>query len=314
MRVSVLWLIFFYSSALLGQEEVDVHSSTELYFEDAAGRRDTLTLGWYNSLDDGVINYDVALGEENLIGVPFDSTFEVRISDGVAYGQEIRKMSHNFYGKRGLHTPFSQFCQYGYQAPILLIHTVDPPVRISWDSMFFAQEICTYNSILLDHDIWIEFSPEEEPWKRNGVYELQNYCMIDQGMAELSLVPIDYPRIGWTDFTYDFPLNSGDTVTHGAYAILVDFYIPFLCDRLFTSTEDDLLAQEAFNVFPNPASDCIYISNMDVGAGVEVFDLAGSRVVTAQKAEIDISGLRSGTYVVKTVVNGARRVAKFMKM
>ena len=66
--------------------------SFELYFEDALGNRDTLVLGYDPLATDSI---DVAFGEENIIAQPWDSVFEVRISDYYDKNQVGEQVSFN---------------------------------------------------------------------------------------------------------------------------------------------------------------------------------------------------------------------------
>src|SRR5690554_219642 len=50
----------------------------QMFFEDAIGNKDTLTIGYDLN---GTELIDSSFGEENIIGIPLDSTFDVRISD-----------------------------------------------------------------------------------------------------------------------------------------------------------------------------------------------------------------------------------------
>ncbi|MEM7036751.1 MAG: hypothetical protein AAF570_07220, partial [Bacteroidota bacterium] len=70
--LTLILLSFFFS---LSAQTLEL----PLYFEDAAGHRDTLYLGYDLNATAGI---DAAFGEVNIINDPIDSLFEVRISDG----------------------------------------------------------------------------------------------------------------------------------------------------------------------------------------------------------------------------------------
>ncbi|MBC7777127.1 MAG: T9SS type A sorting domain-containing protein [Phycisphaerae bacterium] len=68
------------------------------------------------------------------------------------------------------------------------------------------------------------------------------------------------------------------------------------------------------NIFPNPTSDKIYLSE-NTGQ-LQVFDLEGKIVLSknaSRASELDVSTLPSGLYFLEIVVNGQRQVAKFVK-
>jgi hypothetical protein len=58
--------------------------SFPLYFEDAVGNKDTLNFGFDQSASFGV---DENLGEANIIGQPYDSTFFVFFTDAATYDE-----------------------------------------------------------------------------------------------------------------------------------------------------------------------------------------------------------------------------------
>ncbi len=74
----------------------------------------------------------------------------------------------------------------------------------------------------------------------------------------------------------------------------------------------------AYNVaelklYPNPATSKFYIEN-NAGASVEIYDMAGNMVKSVtdagKNATIDVSGLKSGAYIVKVKDGGAVKVTK----
>ena len=53
-----------------------------------------------------------------------------------------------------------------------------------------------------------------------------------------------------------------------------------------------------FNIYPNPCSDFIKITgNFNK---LEIFDSSGKQIATTTKKHIDVSGLKPGTYLIKT--------------
>lgn len=76
-------------------------------------------------------------------------------------------------------------------------------------------------------------------------------------------------------------------------------------------------SENKFAVFPNPASDKIFIHGVKNGSDVNIYDLAGRLVISkrrwsASNSTVDISSLRPGTYILK--VNGVEsRTIRFVK-
>ena len=119
----LIFFLFFLPMITSAQE-----FSFELYFEDALGNRDTLVLGYDPLATDSI---DVAFGEENIIAQPWDSVFEVRISDYYDKNQVGEQVSFN--SKKCIQNKSSQ--PYFLTNRIEIdIHAKYLPIRITCDS------------------------------------------------------------------------------------------------------------------------------------------------------------------------------------
>ncbi len=58
-------------------------------------------------------------------------------------------------------------------------------------------------------------------------------------------------------------------------------------------------AQSQFKVSPNPTTDLISISSYDSIETLRIFDINGKIVYEGNASHIDVTGLRSGTYIVQ---------------
>ena len=72
-KLNTVFFLLLLSQLAIGQE-----FSFKMYFEDAIGNKDTLELGYDVNATDTI---DAILGEINIIGIPLDSVFDIRISD-----------------------------------------------------------------------------------------------------------------------------------------------------------------------------------------------------------------------------------------
>ena len=119
----LIFFLFFLPIITSAQE-----FSFELYFEDALGNRDTLVLGYDPLATDSI---DVSFGEENIIAQPWDSVFEVRISDYYDKNQVGEQVSFN--SKKCIQNKSSQ--PYFLTNRIEIdIHAKYLPIRITCDS------------------------------------------------------------------------------------------------------------------------------------------------------------------------------------
>ena len=105
--------------------------SFELYFEDALWNRDTLVFGYDPLATDSI---DVAFGEENIITQPWDSVFEVRISDYYYENPTLRPTSFN--SNKGI---FKKRTGYNYLTTAMQINIKSNhfPITVSCDSTLF---------------------------------------------------------------------------------------------------------------------------------------------------------------------------------
>jgi len=79
--------------------------------------------------------------------------------------------------------------------------------------------------------------------------------------------------------------------------------------------EDESLI--TLNMYPNPASDVLNISAQSTINTVEIFNVLGQKVITMQventSAEINVSNLNAGIYLIKYEINNSISTKKFVK-
>jgi len=70
-------------------------------------------------------------------------------------------------------------------------------------------------------------------------------------------------------------------------------------------------------MYPNPASDVLNISSQSTINTVEIFNVLGQKVITMQvedtSAEINVSNLNAGIYLIKYEINNSTSTKKFVK-
>ena len=136
------------------------------------------------------------------------------------------------------------------------------------------------------------------------------------GMAEASMQP-GYTETGWW-----YEVFSGDsvnitdlaatvTLSAGAYKIYTNKKMSSVIN-----SEYDLM-QEKLHVYPNPATDVLYVSNeMPIGR-LEIINLAGFTVMVddsySQHKEINIESLSAGFYLLLMHSGGRVMTGKFVK-
>ena len=82
-----------------------------------------------------------------------------------------------------------------------------------------------------------------------------------------------------------------------------------------TGVENESLV--TLNMYPNPASDVLNISSQSTINTVEIFNVLGQKVITMQvedtSAEINVSNLNAGIYLIKYEINNSTSTKKFVK-
>lgn len=90
-------------------------------------------------------------------------------------------------------------------------------------------------------------------------------------------------------------------------------------DALLLLSVEDILLQDQFAIYPNPASDKVNISFPQhiERAGLEIYNVLGKRVlqkeISAVNNFVDIAGLNSGIYIVSIEANNQRNSFKLIK-
>jgi hypothetical protein len=84
------------------------------------------------------------------------------------------------------------------------------------------------------------------------------------------------------------------------------------------TTKPDAIAENvaAFNIYPNPVSDKLYIETQAQTQTIEIYDMFGrqqSMVNGQQSTIIDVTNLNSGVYFVKVVTENGETVKRFIK-
>jgi hypothetical protein len=128
----LLTLVFLSSFNSTAQEEF----SFQLYFEDAAGNRDTLTLGYDDNATNGL---DATFGETNIIVQPWDSVFEVRITDEFERRSPLGStLTGTYHLKKQIVKDECNSAIYWWNDILSIdIKCSNFPILVSWDSTQF---------------------------------------------------------------------------------------------------------------------------------------------------------------------------------
>lgn len=112
---------------------------------------------------------------------------------------------------------------------------------------------------------------------------------------------------------YIFGMVGDDSSIATAHTTVPVSGITFTAYGDFVAGVDNIAADNAqqVNVYPNPVADVLYFS---LPCDVQVYSLDGKQVLdVAGATSVDVSGLNSGVYVVKTVTAGETSFCKVLK-
>lgn len=262
-------VLFSVATLLFGLSKAQTFSFY-LYFEDAAGNRDTLQIGYAASATDTI---DIAFGEFNILSNPLDSVFDVRMSD--ASINPGRKATYQT--KKQI---LADSCT-GWRFPVMQIDIKcqNWPVTASWDSTLF-QNACRQGSV------FTSMSPGGW-WDVFGGASDFNRAFFTQSSSVTFSSNYDSSKA--IDGIYAYTNTAGDT--------LAVFWMAFGDSSLITLS----LKETAFSVkiYPNPVKDYLQLDMPDAEiASVQLFDLTGRYTsLDLKEGMLDLRHVPSGSYV-----------------
>jgi CubicO group peptidase (beta-lactamase class C family) len=78
-----------------------------------------------------------------------------------------------------------------------------------------------------------------------------------------------------------------------------------------TSTAE--IDEKQIEIYPNPVSDELFIQDLPIGANVKLFTIEGRQILETTDAQLDLSFLAKGIYILKVTSLGAQRSFKIIK-
>jgi hypothetical protein len=137
-----LFLFCALSSCFTNAQFLEPQIKFDLYFQDAIGNMDTVTLG-FDQRSDGTL-IDTIFGEKQLRGVPFDSVFEVRGAATSGYTVQSNPIVHHYNPIYCTTLPNVQYLA-------VYIYARHWPIIITWDSTYFDQECLDWTHFTRHH-------------------------------------------------------------------------------------------------------------------------------------------------------------------
>jgi hypothetical protein len=305
-----LLLIFIF---ILPVRLVAQQFSFEMRFADAAGNKDTITLGYDVNGSNAI---DAAFGEQNINGQAWKTGLDVRA--GNRWWKEHASKQAHLQGKDAFVDAFINAqpmqskkqivkhtgdCKLGSVwtgdywkiVPIieLDINTAHWPVTASWDSKAFDND-CRKGSVFTarypggwwDTD-YTKF--KAEMLQQNSVTFYDNTHGYTEGSGK---IPVYWLAIADSSLTFD------------------DLEMEWLLSLSVT----DIITAAAPQIYPNPADDRITITTSAALQEARIYTLQGQLAIRSNSAVIDVSNLSSGIYMVEVLCkNGGRQMTRLVK-
>ena len=245
----------------------------ELWLEDAAGQKDTITIGYDAGASYGI---DPQFGETDIKTAPFPDSMEVRAA-GYLYDDlnifcfELSQADPTSFHSKVLILDDECMSTPEHEPGVFLIANAQFPVTVRWDQGLF-ENACRNRSLLTD---WLPGGWFDAPCENNGIIRLNE-------QSEVQLVPA----------AGAYMPNATDT----AYL----YFVAFRGDSTIVGTPRPGGRTE-ISLFPNPASGEVFILPPS-GKPLEylLFDAMGRRIsaggIQGRQAVSLPAGLPEGLY------------------
>jgi hypothetical protein len=264
-----------------------------------------------------------SFGEENLIDVPYDSVFEVRVTraENLEFAEPVR-----YFGKtRILHyelTDFGPFpCDWngGSETFAFVAHVAHPPLTISWDPQKFRREenIGCLMSTAIVNSFSVELISE---WWSNNIPPGIDYACVGSDSSK-TFYPLDTPTgidIDWRSYAV-LPVEGSSNLKDTLPAYYLNYVYtngpPPPCNLIVDTEEPTEYSPE--RVYPNPTSDFLQLGSSGQATVFKAFTIDGRAVLSLPidvSGRVDVRSLASGLYFYKVLEPGKRRrTGKFVR-
>lgn len=241
-----------------------------IYTENASGHKDSITLGYDPEADD---NINTVFGEFELLGTPYDESFEARAALYDYYAETSSPFG--FYYPSTQETKRlirKKTCDNSFNwessAYMLSVKSNNLPITISWDSTLIDDQ-CNKMTLI--------------DWLPGGWFDVDGGSIIDMK---------DKSRYTFSE-TKHRTISGQDTL----YNLFFTFH------STPVSTSNLQRSSRAFNIYPNPASDRIFIKTLDkdtnanLDYNIEFYNSLGQLSLSTKfSPEISLQSLSDGLY------------------
>ncbi len=265
-----------------------------MIFSDAVGNSDTLYFGYDPTASDSV---DTAFNENNIIDTPFDSVFEVRISNEFVSRWYVGETSELFHLKKQV---VSKNCP-GYAKPIAIDIKCDNwPVTATWDSTIW-KENCRAGSLITG-------MPPGYWWDVTGPSNLYFYLLaVRDSITFTANYDANYSNGGIGKTAYIN--NESDSIAV--------YWLVFSDPSLRGSVGIHAIENSTqLSVYPNPSKGVYtFMAPNTIIEDIRVYNLNGRQILSQTRNEkIDLNNQPNGVYYyIASLQDGTRLTGKLIK-
>jgi hypothetical protein len=254
MKKQILYILFILLTFQCFSQSFTPEFEFQLYFEDAAGNKDTLIIG-DASVATNLI--DTVFGEENIINQPWNSVFEVRASNKYWEGYPFADTALMQAKKAIVNKD-----EVGNNYITFDIKAENWPVTISWDSTLFHGQ----NDSLQYAGSWMTAWEYGQWWDGGGqplyLYNQNQMLLTNEVLPQTSLNNI---------LTSLYTTNNNDTI--------YTMWFNFQDSSAFTMSIKNNEKADKILFFPNPFEDFFYIQGVEASTieSIRSYDLKGQK-------------------------------------
>jgi hypothetical protein len=301
-------LLFFIATIRQGLGQ-NASYETVFYFTDAGGSEDSIIFGFD---DEANFTYNPQFGEQEIL-TPYNDEFEVRSSRICFYSDclETKKIISNT-----IPLPTHPNGCFGVGGVVFWIHSDNFPIKVEWDSSFFAEQECLLESFLTKDELVILFTGVEVPIKYES---LINSCLANKSTWIINLGDIDSKELDYVPIVQEITNEAGmlDTV-FGIFIFISPIFSPIECEDKISSVGHVVDSPNRLvTIAPNPTHNSISLTSQ-TGRRIDAVSIFNAQGALIKKDKpgmdiIDLADMPVGIYYLRVTVNGASEVHKVLK-
>lgn len=200
------------------------------------------------------------------------------------------------------------------EKPVKWEYAQDPERHRLWSAYAHMNTLRNYHAELFATDATFIFQVGTNDWESGRFITLTSADGAKSVVAAINLSNTDgnytlhFPKTGsWINLLTDETLEVSNT----SYSMSVPAHSCVIYTNFeVTGVEDAIVDKVEYTVYPNPASDIVYINAQ---GNITVYNLAGSIVKQATGNSVNVSDLPAGMYLLNITNEGQSHSMKFVK-